>query len=324
MNYADWWRLRSVPLRARRGTPSARGRVVVVTAARSRFRNGKVVPASFFPPFARTLAHLGMQTVFKRGLHDLPALVDDRTCIICAANEERPEVTALERLESFGAPVFNAPSRARTIADKRTTNALLASRGITVPDTATAPGTRIFSNALDRSNAGVFVADGPSHDPSRHETRFVDTTVTVGKTRYYTSLRLLCVGPTIVHAWVRARPVGASPAVHSRDTPLDPGLLEELQARCIVAHYPRLTALASRLAMVLGPGFYAHDVLLERGSHELLVCETGWKFDDYTFRHHIAPIAQRLPSQRIFFDGGIPRRSARALYELVGACRAPP
>jgi hypothetical protein len=263
-----------------------------------------------------------VELLFHRGIAGLATRVDARTCIICVANEERPGVDALAAVERFGVPVFNAPSSAAVIADKRATNRLLARHGIAVPAMAGAHETRIFSNAVARSNAPTLVLEEASGDPERYETRFVDTRVTHRGAAYYTSLRLLCVGPTILHAYVRARPVEAGAAVHNRDTPLDPGLIECLQARCVEPRAVELTTLAGRLAEALGPGFYAHDVLVERGTGELFVCETGWKFDDFTFRDHIRPIADRVPSQRVLFDGGIPRRSAEALRTIAASLGA--
>jgi hypothetical protein len=135
----------------------------------------------------------------------------------------------------------------------------------------------------------------------------------VGGAEYYTTIRMLCVGGALVHAFVRARPVSeGNPTVHTADTPRDAALIEHLHAALVVPNRPRLEALARRLAEVLGPGFYAHDLLVCRESGEILVCESGVKFDGPAYADHLRPVADRLPSQAILFGDGLARASARA------------
>ena len=64
----------------------------------------------------------------------------------------------------------------------------------------------------------------------------------------------------------------------NRDTPRDPELLRYLRAELASADLERLLSFAARVGRTLGPGFYAHDVLVEAGSGELYLCETEFKF----------------------------------------------
>ena len=64
----------------------------------------------------------------------------------------------------------------------------------------------------------------------------------------------------------------------NRDTPRDPELLRYLRAELASADLERLLSFATRVGRTLGPGFYAHDLLVEAGSGELDLCETEFKF----------------------------------------------
>ena len=286
--------------------------VVILAPPHGDFRSGKVKPQHFFPKFSSALARRGIQTRYARGVGELARCGPSRLCVICVANEERDEIQALAPCEAGGRVVFNAPSRAPLIADKKRTNEFLASHGILVPTTAATDDAPVFSNANARSAAPAFVVTAGHGEPSRYNTRFIDTTVDVGRRRYFTALRLLCVGSTLIHAYVRARPASEEPSVHTTNTPQDPELLETLQHLLVFNNSSKLIDLARKLGDALGPGFYGHDVLVERGTSRLFVCETGWKFEAFSFAARMAPIAKALPSHRIFFDGTLPIKSAAA------------
>jgi len=224
-------------------------------------------------------------------------------------------------------PVFNAAATAACIASKPCTAERLEAHGIAVPARVQRPAAdgAVFSNAVTGSGLPAFVlASGDAFDPSRHNTEFVDTRVIVDGVAYYTTPRLLCVGGTLVHAYVRARPAAEGrPSVHAADTPRDPGLIEHLQRVLVEANRARLVDLARSLGDALGPGFYAHDLLVCNRTGAILVCETGYKFNDMAYTTHLAPIAARLASHRLMFGPDFARASARAfLAELRRLTRA--
>ena len=91
--------------------------------------------------------------------------------------------------------------------------------------------------------------------------------------------------------FVRARDVTEnSPSVHTGDTPIDRTLLDYLYGELVASRVDEYILLANKLGRTLGPGFYAHDVLVDNHSHELLVCETGFKFFDTTYWNRLKPI----------------------------------
>jgi hypothetical protein len=56
------------------------------------------------------------------------------------------------------------------------------------------------------------------------------------------------------------------------------------------------------IAAALGPGFYAHDVLLDRDRGPPLLCETGFEFQDGAYERRLLPVAGQVPSHRILFS----------------------
>jgi hypothetical protein len=83
---------------------------------------------------------------------------------------------------------------------------------------------------------------------------------------------------------------------------VDPALIESLQRGLVDERRPELVELAGRIAAALGPGFYAHDVLLDRDGRPPLLCETGFKFQDGGYQRRFLPVAGQLPSHRILFS----------------------
>lgn len=75
--------------------------------------------------------------------------------------------------------------------------------------------------------------------------------------------------------------------------------------------------LCERMGHVLGPGFYAHDILPCSDDRQLYVCETGFKFDDMSLREWLWPISSDLPFLSDHFTMNI---ADRAADELVRQC----
>jgi hypothetical protein len=283
---------------------------------------GKVVAPMFFPAFCATLAGGGVGTCFAADVRGLRSAVSPGipTVIVNVYREvayriDLPEVLAIE---DEAAGVFNGSRTGPIVADKEATNRHLAARGVAMPSLA--PGGRVFSNSRQASAAPVAVLESLTDaDASRYNVDFVDTRVAYGGGRYYTCVRLLCVGSKVVHAYVRARDVEeGSPSVHAADTPLDAGLVMFLQRRLVEDRIAELAELAAKVAAALGPGFYAHDVLVGADGGPPLLCETGFKFHDMPYHRRLSPIAAELPVHRILFD--VPALAEASARLFIAEC----
>jgi hypothetical protein len=149
---------------------------------------------------------------------------------------------------------------------------------------------RIFSNVNVGSGGAVELLErGKQVDPRRYNGEFIDTRHRFRGRDYNVCLRALCVGRVPVAFYPRARPAEEGLSVHAKDTPLDADLLNYLYRALVEPNIDRLSAICAKVAECLGLCFFAHDILPERGTSRLLLCEAGYKFDDMTLRRHLAP-----------------------------------
>lgn len=279
---------------------------------------GKVDAARFFPPFCRQLASAGIGTVVATGLGEVrPVVAAGGPTIIVNVYREvghRIDLPAVTELEGRATAVFNRSTLGPLIADKQRTNLFLTENGVAMPSLT--PRGKVFSNSRQDTGAAVSILDGLEQaDADRYNTDFVDTRVIYGGATYYTCVRLLCVGSRIVHAYVRARDVDeGSASVHAVNTPADADLLEFLQRRLVDDRLVEHAELADRIATALGPGFYAHDVLVDREGGPPLLCETGFKFQDPPYANRVSPVAERLPSHRILFSAPLLAEASARLF----------
>jgi hypothetical protein len=297
---------------------------VVFTAFNSAMLDGpgKMQPAVFLPPFCAWLASRGIASHFAVTPQTLARLAGPRTIVIHIYREVGCDIVTPEIEDAQkDSLVFNAPRTGRTIADKMATHRLFTQHGLPMPDLADGGEGIVFSNSAKDSGAAVqLMPGGTALDPSRYNTRFIDTRVVLRGKSYFTTVRLLCIGRHIAHAYVRAggASTDSSPSVHAADTPLEPELIERLQQALVAPRAEALSALASRLGLLLGPGFYAHDLLIERGTGNIYICESGFKFHDWSYGNRIHPIAQDLPSHRFMLT---PDYAVRAARLFLAACR---
>ena len=70
-------------------------------------------------------------------------------------------------------------------------------------------------------------------------------------------------------------------------TPKNTRHLEYLHEQLVVERVDEYFILCNQIGRVLGPGFYAHDVLVDNVSGHLYLCETGFKF-------YCAPYCNRM------------------------------
>ena len=248
---------------------------------------GKVKPRKFFPPFCHVLARCGIASAY---VHDAEGLQREiaqaqgaPVVLIDLVNETYHDLAARaipERLASQATAVFNSRDLAGIVRDKREANRFLSARGVPMPSMDGLSGKRIFSNVRVGSAEPAFVYDSPDDaDEDRYNTEFIDTRVRHGADCYYACVRLMCIGPHLVQVLVRARNVKENnPTVHAKDTPADRALLDRLIEVLVAPQLGDYSLLSRTMAEAMGPGFYSHDVLVEKDSGKLYVCETGFKF----------------------------------------------
>ncbi len=284
---------------------------------------GKVNPARFFPGFFQRLAerdHAGAVVFTPDALRDS---MGPRTTLVHLYNEENiiPTDAEVVDAEAKAICVFNPLATGRIIGKKAATNLHLTAQGIAMPSLSPPEGVAIFSNAAaSTSKPAWVVSDSTRLDETRYNTEFIDTTVTVDGKDYLTTLRLMAVGPTVVLPYLGIRPKDLNrPSVHGVSTPRDAVLYNKVFQHLFLDREAELRALAVHLNRALGPGFYHHDLLIERGSGRILVCEVGYKFDPFAFSEHMAPVQHQIPSLQPLYDGRFARDSADALLACAGA-----
>ena len=248
---------------------------------------GKVVPKIFFPPFCRVLAQCGVGSVYVNDIVEMER--EFRTSdampiiLIDLVNEDYDDLDAYEFPGGSGtkpSAVFNSRRVAKIIGDKKAANLFLSNNDILMPCLANPGSKKIFSNARIGSQEQVFIyGDAKEIDSDRYNTEFIDTRVQFENAVYYTAIRLMCIGSIIVQIYVYARnSCENNPSVHGIDTPRNCELLDYLYARLIEPRLEELDLLAEQIESKLGPGFYAHDLIIDNDSGEILLCETGFKF----------------------------------------------
>lgn len=286
---------------------------------------GKTRPDRYFPKFeygainaGATVAFYQTPNLLLRSLH----IHDDRPlAVLFLYNEEQsedyPPDATIHILEKRPCTiVYNSPETARKIAEKPITNRILADAGIDVPRMSNRADVQLFSNTITGSNQPTSViAQGTAVDPARYNTELVDTRVEVDCHEYYVSLRAVCVAGRVLDLFVRCRPIeDGTPSVHSRDTPLDPDLLNTIHREHVQPRMDEIHSLCAKIGSTLGPAFYVHDILLSKDGR-LPVCEVGFKFDDTTLVEHLWPVSAGLDFMRGAFSYDLAEECARVVAE---------
>jgi hypothetical protein len=219
-----------------------------------------------------------------------------------------------EAAEARNILLVHGPLIGRIVADKTLTHQTLSTAGIPMPRMLSGHSVapfKVFSNEKQATHAPVVMINpGEPLLPNRYDTEWIDTIHDFRGKRYYVVLRAMCVGPHCLSIFVRARPVEQRDAsVHNTDTPLDAALLNFLHRQIVVPRSAAIASLCARVAGALGLGFYAHDILPERSTERVLLCETGFKFYDDLYSQHIWPLRDQLINDDCLSDD-FPRRSA--------------
>lgn len=328
------WIANNIALLGDIAPPAGRARRVIFTAF-SRFGfsgKGKVYTEDYFPAFTHHLARQGVDCHFvwtEDQLADCAAL--GNYAIVHLFNEEKyiiytPQIRAAEE----GAQaVFCTHRAASIIADKRRANQLLTAQGISMPKLVNsgddAPS-GVFSNAEIGSGKRVIVTAG-SEDLAvdRYNTQFIDTQINFGGKTWYTMFRIQAVGGYIHHAYVRARDAAErAPSVHSKDTPANAALIEHLYDNLIAPRRAEIALHTKKMGEILGPGFYAHDMVVCQSTGRMYMVETGFKFNDSPYAAYLQSAQDETPSNRIFYDSTYPIAGAHLFLKVWDQARNQP
>ena len=275
------------------------------------FTQGKVVPKLFFPPFCRVLALHGIGSTYVYGRKSLERelLLSDGvpTIVVNLVNEL---FDSLDTWENIGDllhktdAVFNSLRIAKVIRDKEETNKILSGSGVSMPRCNIGERKKIFSNVRIGCQEQVFIyEDLKELDDDRYNTEFIDTRIQFRNSVYYTTTRLMCIGSQVLQIYVRARDISENnPSVHNKDTPLDHELLDFLYKQLVTPRLANYYLLAESIESILGPGFYAHDVLVDNDSDDLILCETGFKFFDESYSNRMMGVISGSKFQSSILD----------------------
>jgi hypothetical protein len=276
------------------------------------------IPAYFLPPFERTLSALDIRSAHYtfRQFIETDVQADAAIFIYAEVRARRsPDLwKAIEQAgkaaEARGILLVHGPLIGRIVADKTLTHRTLSAAGIPMPrmlsDQSVAPF-EVLSNEKQATHAPVVVINpGDRLIPNRYNTELIDTRHEFSGKRYYVALRAMCVGRRCLSIFIRARPVEQrDPSVHK----VNAALLNFLYERIVVPRSAAISSLCVGIAEALGLGFYSHDILPERSTERVLLCETGFKFYDNLYREHVWPLRGQLINDDYLSDD-FPQRSA--------------
>lgn len=299
--------------------PAGRPRHLIFTAF-TRFGlggKGKVYIPEYFPGFTQRLAELGVDCSFVWNEDMLEAALDDRdTAILHIFNEEKPWPynARIRACEARAGVVFCSRRSGVIVSLKPRTNQFLTARGISMPPmlTAESDARPVFSNAVIGSGRRTRVIASPvALDAERYNCEYIDTRLEFEGTTYYTMFRIQAIGRQVLHAYPRARDTkDRSASVHSKDTPANGPLIEFLFATLIEPRRDLIAAHTEAMGRILGPGFYAHDMIVSNSTGKLYMVESNLKFNDTPYANYLIADAERMPSNRMFYTGEYPVKSA--------------
>jgi len=295
--------LREIQSRMRGVSLSVKPRANVIFYAPTELgfgRTGKVSDLKYFSAFADTLHSFDVQPYFlmdAQAANDVIKM-DIPTVVILVYGEDikLPQKDDLPELIDSADVVFNDLSVGSVAASKIKTNRFFEKHNVPTPRLVKEATETVFSNELEGSNRPVAICEvGDELDENRFNTEFINTRFDYEGSTYFTSLRLMCVGPEIIDVLARARSINdESPSVHTKDTPLNDMLINEILEKSIEKYLSHFCEIAEMISSELGLGFYAHDILIDWTQDRLVCCETGLKLFDDDFSNHFQSIRDKL------------------------------
>lgn len=289
---------------------AAKGTILFAAIGPDKFKlRGKGPMSEYLPVLCSALRQIGYRTQMTAVPRIAKRVASDQrtVAVVNLLHEENdreidPRYDALV-LGASNLVVFNSIPTCRIIADKARTNELFATKGIRTPRTS-GYGGKSFSIPKSGSGSEVEVSDshGSTH-ADRFVSEFIDTRLSYNGNEYYTMVRLMSVGKRIVAAFPAARSVSdGNYSVHGYDTPLERGLIGYLKKTLIDDIIDRHNLISQQIGEVLGPGFYHHDLIVERETRDVYLAETGLKFFADSFASHIEPIKKGSPLPEALHD----------------------
>jgi hypothetical protein len=200
--------------------------------------------------------------------------------------------------------IIHPPELGALIGNKKSTNQLLNSNGISTPYIYEGRATeKVFSNTLEGSGSEVMTFEqGTILNDARYNTKFIDTTHSFAGKSFFVSLRIMAFYDKYISTYVRCRDASENnPSVHAINTPLNKDLLNYLYSEIVLQNEQMLIDLAKKLGEILGPGFFSHDILFDPNSKSLFVCETGFKFDEIALRSRLLALKGKLLMDDLFY-----------------------
>jgi hypothetical protein len=265
--------------------------------------DGKLTFFEFFPLFLARLRERGLETRIAFSEASVAQSMEGSTSAVIVnvygedhASIRSPKMAAMER---DARAVFNPADAGLLLRDKLIYHRAMDKAGVAVPGLVESGG---FARERLGSGRPTSLDDQTSDDGEDGSelirTHFVDTAVAFEGEKYLTTVRLICINERILHAFTRARAASdGNASVHSSNTPLDPNLLEYLHAELVEPHHDAFAQIAAKLHRLIGNGFFVHDLLIERQTGAIMVCESGLKFDDWPYRMRLAKVGDAIPSQ---------------------------
>lgn len=311
--------------------PLAQLRKVVIASLNPGYKhNGARASRPYRRGFLNTLRNYDLDCHNLIGLDQLQELdLAPGSLVLLLLNEDsvlRDQSDEAKRFIEFetycalqGIQLIHTFSQSMRIASKKMTNAILRSHAVPVPQmqSGRAVGS-VFSHGNVASHGEIeLLSQGDAIPDGTFGAEYIDCTHSFDGRDYHVCIRLLCVGPHVNSAFLRARNTqDGNPSVHTRDTPPDPDLINDLTQRLVTPNRWRFSKLAQGVSNSLGFGFFALDVLAARDG-QLLVCEVGYKLDDVLYRSWMAPLMDQHPNPELF-DGTLPVRAAEIFARHFG------
>jgi len=295
--------------------------VLTVLTKAGPWANGKVSMHQHLLPFCETLRGRNFATSFVSSERELSRMLRTRrpTILIHLYGEDNENIVSFEllELERMALATFNCAAIGPILADKLASHKTFEAAGVPVPALSDAGG--FVRHRLGTGLQTVQEGYGDDMKPVSDlhiRTQFVDTRIKFNNDEYFVSIRLLCIDNVILHALPRARNARDGDAnVHARDTPINSALIEFIHDKLVEPHMEDFSSIADKLFKALGHGFYAHDLLIEKSSGAIFVCESGFKFDSPSYSNRFAAIASEIPSQAIMFSAQDFARFSAEIFE---------
>lgn len=197
--------------------------------------------------------------------------------------------------------IFHRAEVGEIIGNKIKTNILLSENGIKCPKIIKDKSYqgKIFVNKIsDSSSKSKILKNASKISENFYNTEFIDTIFEYKNEKYYSAPRIMCVGKKIIEIQIRLKNINQrNPSVHALKATIDADLLNAYYENVILPNIVFIEKICENLKSVLGFGFYNHDFLISTKTKEIYVSETGYKFDNDTWKDKTENVVNFLKSE---------------------------